>query len=142
MLCTTLRPTTGHAQVAGADITRSPHDVRRQIGVVFQESTTDDDLTAQENLRLYADLYGIYLYSARLLSVLGCPCLPLVCRHTPNDIDSHFARSDVPVSCSYALNLSESQAAGDGPAGRVGGIVMDLDAVDAQGRVVQVMCPG
>ena len=37
-----------------------------------------------------------------------------------------------PSDCSYALNLSESQAAGDGSAGRVGGIVMDLDAVDAR----------
>ncbi|SEG78803.1 ABC-2 type transport system ATP-binding protein [Thermomonospora echinospora] len=59
MLCTLLRPTAGRAEVAGADVVRAPHDVRRRVGVVFQESTADNDLTAEENLRFHAELYGI-----------------------------------------------------------------------------------
>lgn len=47
-------------------------------------------------------------------------------------MNPHFARSFGPFRCLYAFNLSESQAVGDGSAGGVGSIVMDLDAVDAR----------
>ncbi|UXX91726.1 ATP-binding cassette domain-containing protein [Streptomyces sp. AD2-2] len=59
MLSTLLRPTSGRAAVAGYDVTREPHEVRRRIGLVFQESTLDVDLTAMETLRFHADLFGI-----------------------------------------------------------------------------------
>ncbi|WP_430499825.1 ABC transporter ATP-binding protein [Micromonospora trifolii] len=59
MLATLLRPTAGTAEVAGFDIRRRPDDVRRSIGIVFQESTLDPDLSAEENLRFYASLFGI-----------------------------------------------------------------------------------
>ncbi|MFD9904082.1 ATP-binding cassette domain-containing protein [Streptomyces sp. NPDC059063] len=59
MLCTLLRPTSGRAQVAGYDVTHQPHDVRRRIGLVFQEPTLDVDLTAMETLRFHAELFGI-----------------------------------------------------------------------------------
>ncbi|MFJ3895057.1 MULTISPECIES: ABC transporter ATP-binding protein [unclassified Streptomyces] len=59
MLSTLLRPTSGRALVAGYDVTREPHEVRRRIGLVFQESTLDVDLTAMETLRFHADLFGI-----------------------------------------------------------------------------------
>lgn len=59
MLATLLRPTAGRAEVAGFDVQRQPDDVRRCIGIVFQESTLDPDLTAEENLRFYARLFGI-----------------------------------------------------------------------------------
>ncbi|WP_055522577.1 ATP-binding cassette domain-containing protein [Streptomyces graminilatus] len=59
MLCTLLRPTGGRALVAGYDVRREPHEVRRRIGLVFQESTLDGDLTAMETLRFHADLFGI-----------------------------------------------------------------------------------
>lgn len=59
MLSTLLRPTSGRAVVAGYDVTREPHEVRRRIGLVFQESTLDVDLTAMETLRFHADLFGI-----------------------------------------------------------------------------------
>jgi ABC-2 type transport system ATP-binding protein len=65
MLATLLRPTAGRAEVAGFDILRQPHDVRRCIGIVFQESTLDPDLTAEENLRFYANLFGIGRRTAR-----------------------------------------------------------------------------
>ncbi|WP_405988126.1 ATP-binding cassette domain-containing protein [Streptomyces sp. NBC_00986] len=59
MLSTLLRPTSGQALVAGYDVTRDPHEVRRRIGLVFQESTLDVDLTAMETLRFHAELFGI-----------------------------------------------------------------------------------
>ncbi|GHE64530.1 daunorubicin resistance protein DrrA family ABC transporter ATP-binding protein [Streptomyces longispororuber] len=59
MLCTLLRPTSGRALVAGYDVTHEPHEVRRRVGLVFQESTLDVDLTAMETLRFHADLFGI-----------------------------------------------------------------------------------
>lgn len=59
MLCTLLRPTSGRAMVAGFDVVRQPAMVRRRIGLVFQESTLDTYLTALENLRFHAELYGM-----------------------------------------------------------------------------------
>jgi len=59
MLCTLLRPTSGRAEVAGHDILDDQDRVRRRIGLVFQETTVDTDLTAVENLRFHADLYGL-----------------------------------------------------------------------------------
>src|SRR5205807_5998147 len=59
MLCTLARPTAGRARVAGADVVREPAVVRRQIGLVFQDTTLDDYLTGEENLRFHAELYGV-----------------------------------------------------------------------------------
>jgi ABC-2 type transport system ATP-binding protein len=59
MLCTLARPTAGTAQVGGFDVTRRPKAVRRRIGLVFQEQTLDQQLTANENLRFHAVLYRV-----------------------------------------------------------------------------------
>src|SRR5436190_740518 len=59
MLTTLLQPTRGAASVAGRDVQREPLGVRREIGVVFQETTLDLDLTAEENLRFCTRLYGL-----------------------------------------------------------------------------------
>jgi ABC-2 type transport system ATP-binding protein len=59
MLCTLARPTGGKATVDGFDVQRQPKAVRRHIGIVFQEQTLDDQLTAEENLRFHAVLYDI-----------------------------------------------------------------------------------
>lgn len=59
MLSTLVRPTSGTALVAGHDITREPLEVRRNIGIVFQEPSVDDLLTARENLQLHSMLYGM-----------------------------------------------------------------------------------
>jgi ABC-2 type transport system ATP-binding protein len=59
MLCTLLTPTAGHAAVAGFDVVRQRDDVRRNIGLVFQDTTLDGYLTAERNLRLHAELYGM-----------------------------------------------------------------------------------
>ncbi len=57
MLCTLITPTGGRARVAGCDVTTDPLGVRRRIGLVFQDPTLDEYLTAYENLRFHAELY-------------------------------------------------------------------------------------
>jgi ABC-2 type transport system ATP-binding protein len=59
MLCTLVRPTGGSAVVAGHDVVRERDAVRRNIGLVFQDTTLDGYLTAEQNLRLHAELYGV-----------------------------------------------------------------------------------
>ena len=59
MLCTLLTPTSGRATVAGFDVVGQRMDVRRRIGLVFQDTTLDEYLTAEENLRFHAELYGV-----------------------------------------------------------------------------------
>ncbi len=59
ILCTLLRPSLGSARVAGVDVAADPLGVRAQIGLVFQDTTLDDYLTAAENLRFHAQLYGV-----------------------------------------------------------------------------------
>src|SRR3954453_12826668 len=59
MLCTLAKPTSGRAFVAGHDVVRERDDVRRNIGLVFQDPTLDGYLTAAQNLRLHAELYGV-----------------------------------------------------------------------------------
>ena len=59
MLCTLVRPTGGSALVAGHDVVAERDAVRRNIGLVFQDTTLDSYLTAEQNLRLHAELYGV-----------------------------------------------------------------------------------
>lgn len=59
MLSTLLRPTSGTACVAGYDILKDPGQVRRKIGITFQEIVTDPDFTGRENLDYHARLYGM-----------------------------------------------------------------------------------
>jgi ABC-2 type transport system ATP-binding protein len=59
ILCTLLRPTGGQALVAGIDVTRDPGAVRSRIGLVFQDPSLDDMLTARENLEFHAFLYAV-----------------------------------------------------------------------------------
>ena len=59
MLITVIHPTSGGAKILGGDIAKQGRDVRAAIGVVPQEYTADEDLTAMENIMLCADLYGI-----------------------------------------------------------------------------------
>jgi ABC-2 type transport system ATP-binding protein len=59
-MMTTLIPVTeGRAVIAGHDVTREPDAVRRLIGVIPQALTSDIDLTVEENLSIYAKLYGV-----------------------------------------------------------------------------------
>lgn len=59
LLATLLSPTRGTARVAGHGIAREGLEVRRNIGLVFQETTLDRDLTVEENLRFAARLWDL-----------------------------------------------------------------------------------
>jgi len=59
ILCTLVTPTAGSASVAGHDVTAERDEVRRNIGLVFQDPTLDGYLSAEQNLRFHAELYGV-----------------------------------------------------------------------------------
>ena len=59
ILCTLAAPTGGGATVAGHDVVTARGEVRRNIGLVFQDPTLDLYLTGEQNLRFHAELYGI-----------------------------------------------------------------------------------
>lgn len=59
MLCTILKPSSGTAIINGFDIAKHPSDVRKSIGIVFQDPSIDDRLTGRENLEMHANLYGV-----------------------------------------------------------------------------------
>ncbi len=59
MLTTLLRPTSGSITLAGHDPTEDPEEVRRSFGIVFQDPSLDDELTAKENMEFHGVLYGI-----------------------------------------------------------------------------------
>jgi ABC-2 type transport system ATP-binding protein len=72
ILCTLADPTSGSARVAGYDVRKQRDTVRRNIGLVFQDTTLDSYLTGTQNLRFHADLYGVprAQFAPRLRQVL------------------------------------------------------------------------
>jgi ABC-2 type transport system ATP-binding protein len=72
ILCTLARPSAGSAQVAGFDVVAARAEVRRRIGLVFQEPTLDVYLCAERNLRFHAELYGMprAVYEPRIEELL------------------------------------------------------------------------
>jgi ABC-2 type transport system ATP-binding protein len=72
ILCTLAKPSGGRAFVAGHDVVVARDEVRRNIGLVFQDPTLDGYLTAEQNLRLHAELYGVdaALVPARMRQML------------------------------------------------------------------------
>ncbi|TMC79357.1 MAG: ABC transporter ATP-binding protein [Chloroflexi bacterium] len=63
ILTTTLAPTSGGATIDGSDIVREASAVRRKVGIIFQRPSLDQNLTAEENIRFHAVLYGLYPYA-------------------------------------------------------------------------------
>jgi ABC-2 type transport system ATP-binding protein len=59
MLTTLVRPTSGRAHVNGFDLVADPLQVRRSVGIVFQDPSSDDTLSGYENLKLHGMLYGM-----------------------------------------------------------------------------------
>lgn len=72
ILSTLLKPDSGQALINGFDVNKDRDKVRKSIGLVFQDSSLDDKLTAKENLYFHADLYGVdkKIFSERLPEVL------------------------------------------------------------------------
>lgn len=59
MLATLLKPTAGDAKIWDIDVSKNQHDVRQMIGIVFQDSSLDDELTGWENLDFHGRLYNM-----------------------------------------------------------------------------------
>jgi ABC-2 type transport system ATP-binding protein len=71
-LTTLIKPTSGTGFVNGFDIVKQPSQVRKSIGIVFQDPSSDDTLTGYENLKLHGMLYGmpVHLREKRIKEVL------------------------------------------------------------------------
>jgi len=63
ILTTTLAPTSGRALIDGRDIVAEASAVRKIVGIIFQRPSLDMNLTAEENVRFHAILYGLYPYA-------------------------------------------------------------------------------
>lgn len=63
ILTTTLAKTSGEVKIAGLDIEKDSLKIRSQIGIIFQNPSLDLNLTAEENVRFHAVLYGLYPYA-------------------------------------------------------------------------------
>jgi ABC-2 type transport system ATP-binding protein len=59
MLTTLVPPSSGSARINGCDVVKDPNGVRQSIGVIPQAMTSDLDLSAEENMTIFAKLYGI-----------------------------------------------------------------------------------
>ena len=59
ILCTLMKPTSGRATLNGFDVVRQQNQVRQSIGLVFQDPSLDDRLTAMENLRFHTFVYNV-----------------------------------------------------------------------------------
>jgi ABC-2 type transport system ATP-binding protein len=62
ILTTTLAKTSGEITISGYDVDSQAKEVRQNIGIIFQNPSLDLNLTAEENIRLHVNLYGIYAY--------------------------------------------------------------------------------
>ncbi len=71
VLSTLARPTSGQVRICGVDLKEEPDQVRAMIGVVSHAPMLYPDLTAEENLLLYAELYGVKDPKARVAELLG-----------------------------------------------------------------------
>ncbi len=62
ILTTTLSKTSGEVKIAGLDIEKQDREIRKKIGIIFQKPSLDKQLTAEENIRFHACLYGMFTY--------------------------------------------------------------------------------
>ncbi len=62
VLTTTLQPTTGSVRVAGHDVVADAAEVRRRVGIIFQQPSLDVNLSGEQNVRLHAIMYGLHPY--------------------------------------------------------------------------------
>jgi ABC-2 type transport system ATP-binding protein len=59
ILCTILKPTKGTTTINGLSLTDNSYEIRKQIGVVFQDQSIDEELTAEENMVFHGKIYGL-----------------------------------------------------------------------------------
>ena len=60
ILTTTLNMTSGNVTIAGFDVEKEAKNVRENVGIIFQQPSLDSQLSAEENIRFHACLYGMY----------------------------------------------------------------------------------
>jgi len=88
VLSTLARPTDGEALVAGIDVREEPDEAREHIGLISHQPMLYPDLTAEENLLLYAKLYGVEDPEARVAELLDAVGLT----HRKLDLVRTFSR--------------------------------------------------
>lgn len=73
MLTTLLRPTAGSIFLNNHNVTEKPSETRKSFGIVFQDPSLDNELTAYENMQFHAVLYGLSssLYTERIKTLLA-----------------------------------------------------------------------
>lgn len=73
MLTTLLNPTSGEVFLNGHHVAENPHQTRKSFGIVFQDPSLDNELTAYENMQFHAILYGIKkeVYKTRIVELLN-----------------------------------------------------------------------
>ena len=62
ILTTTLSKTSGDIKIFGLDLEKNSANIRSQLGIIFQKPSLDLNLTAEENIRFHAILYGLYSF--------------------------------------------------------------------------------
>src|SRR5580700_5034451 len=72
VLTTLLQPTAGSVELAGHNVVKEQDAARKAFGIVFQDPSVDDELTAYENMWLHAVLYGLpkNIYKPRITELL------------------------------------------------------------------------
>jgi heme exporter protein A len=88
ILATLSRPSMGQVKVAGHHLPKEAAQVRAKLGVVSHLPLLYPDLTAEENLRFYAQMYGVTNYSSRITEVLEMVGL----EHRRKDLVRTFSR--------------------------------------------------
>ncbi len=73
ILTTLLNPTLGEVFLNGHNVTENPHQTRKSFGIVFQDQSLDNELTAYENMQFHAILYGLKkeVYEKRIVNLLS-----------------------------------------------------------------------
>ena len=73
MLTTLLKPTAGDILLNGHNVIENPHETRRSFGIVFQDPSLDNELTAYENMQFHAIIYGLKkdVYKERIVELLN-----------------------------------------------------------------------
>ncbi len=73
MLTTLLKPTSGDVFLNGHNVIENPHETRKSFGIVFQDPSLDNELTAYENMQFHAILYGLKkdVYKERIVNLLS-----------------------------------------------------------------------
>ncbi len=73
MLTTLLNPTAGEILLNGHNVMEDPHQTRKSFGIVFQDPSLDNELTAYENMQFHAILYGLKkdVYQKRIVDLLN-----------------------------------------------------------------------